>query len=125
MRVSIQHSQKTTGLLVRHAHYCVALSVQFTEEEHHVLRQLKDVIILERGPDSLRHGKFTPEEETQLHETFSLKASDLLRRTDSYYFATPGEAHAYEQTLKDSLRQFKSYLEANAVPPSGSDVFEL
>lgn len=125
MRVSIEHHQIQTGLFSRKTHYAVSVSVEFNNEEKHVIRSLKNVIILDRGPDSQRQGKFSPEEEETLHSAFCLKLSDLGRKKDTYAFAAASEAKQYDAELREALANLKTYIENNATAPAGTDTFEL
>lgn len=126
MRVSIEHHQIQTGLFSKKTHYAVSVAVEFNNEEMHVIRTLKNTIILERGPNSRNEGKFTAEEERTLHDTFCLKISNLVRgKKDTYCLATPHEAKQYDAQLREALTNLKNYLDNNATAPAGTDTFEL
>ena len=126
MRVSIEHTQETTGIFSKQTHYVVSVTVLFSEEEKHVLKPMKDAIVVDRGPDSKRQGKFSAAEEEELHDAFCLKVSDLLKgKTDRYTFASPAEAKEYDALVRASLQNVKDHIINNAEAPSGTDTFEL
>jgi hypothetical protein len=126
MRVSIEHSQATTGLFLKTNHHVVSVTVIFSEEEKHVLKRHGDAIVVERGPDSERQGKFTAAQVADLGDAFSLKISTLLRgKADRYTFSTPGEAKEYDELVRGSLQNLKNYITNNSVAPTGTETFEL
>ena len=126
MRVSIDHSQSTSGIFKKKTHYAVSVTVNFSEEEKHVLSGQRDAIVVDRGPDSEREGKFSLAEQEDLHNAFCLKVSDLIRgKPDRYTFSTPAEAKQYVELVRGSLQNLKDYITENSEAPSGSDSFEL
>ncbi len=54
MRVSIEHTEKKTGLIRKKTHYCVTCKVNFSEEEKQIIKQrdLGETVVLERPYNS-------------------------------------------------------------------------
>jgi hypothetical protein len=126
MRVAIEHTQKTTGLFSKTTHYVVSVTVQFSEEEKHVLKKLGDAVVVEREPGSQTKPFANAEEAAILGKHLNLKVSDLIKgKTDSYSLATPGEAKEYDSNLRASLQNLKGYISNNTAALSGKDTFEL
>jgi hypothetical protein len=125
MRATIEHRQKTTGLVSKTTRYQVALSIQFEPDELAVIKKLgwKDAVVLERQPDNKRN--FTPDELRDLGPCFYLKMSTLLKGEDVYTLDTPREAKEYDELLKDTLRNLKANLEGNQTAPQGKETIEL
>jgi hypothetical protein len=125
MRATIEHRQKTTGLFSKTTRYQVALSVQFEPEELSLIKKLgwKDAVILKRDPDNKVN--FSPEELADLGPCFYLTMSKLLKGEDVYTLDTPSEAKAYDELLKEGLRNLKANLESNQTVPQGKETIEL
>lgn len=127
MRVTIQHGEKTTGMLRKKTHYTVALAVQFSAEELETIkkRKLSDAIVMERDPgsDSKIDADYVAKNDFGDH--FYLKISTLMKGRDVYACSTPLDAKDYDIRLKDRLRVLKSYLEGNADASQGAETFEL
>ncbi len=126
MRVAIEHTQKTTGLFSKTTHYIVSVTVHFSEEEKHALKNAGDAVVVEREPGSQTKPFANAEEAAILGRHLHLKVSDLLRgKTDSYSLASPAEAKTYDANLRASLQNLKDYILANTEALSGKDTFEL
>jgi hypothetical protein len=125
MRVSIEHGQKTTGLFSRTTWYTIKTVVQFTPEEKDVIKRakLKDSVLLERVNERQAKGLSNAEFETLKHHYY-LRVRDLIAG-DVFEVATPVEAKAYEEELKEALNNLKAHLEANETAPSGRQTFDL
>ena len=135
MRVSISHGEHKTGLLLGKKRHTVTVSVQFSDEELHVIknRDLGNDIILERDPPvdakvtEVKGVGSALKVVSGMGKTvngFHLRIKDLMNGSDTYTLTTPVEAKVYEDELIEKLRVLKSYLEGNA--EGGSDKsFEL
>lgn len=119
MRVTIAHSQKTTGLIFRTTYHVVETTVEFTDEELDVIqeRKLSSIIVMERRPPS--------DSNERLRRDYDLKIGNLTRGTDSYALDTPVEAKNYDHELRGRLKVLKDYIDGNAEVVPGSDTFEL
>lgn len=123
MRVNIEHSTKTTGLLRKTTHYVVTLTVEFTDEEKHIIRERrlgKDVIMERDIPSDKDPAKFA-----KVADAFHIRIQDLLRGPDSYALSTPLEAKAYEAELTEKVTLLKSYIDGNRSVEQQSTTFEL
>ncbi len=127
MRVSIEHRERTTGLLRRTTQYEVVTKVDFSDEELAIIqhRRLENTIVLERSPDRIHASKFTQQELADLADQWHLKIKSLMKRgPDVHTLDTPIEAKQYEHDLTGALRQLKVYIEGNATV-GGAKTFEL
>ena len=122
MRVTISHNAKTEGMLRKITYFEVTVAVQFTSGEHQVIGacDLGEVTVLERPPQASIRKRATSD-----GDIFNLRVSSLLRGPDAYTCETPLEAKNYDAQLREALPKLKAYLDANATPMSGSDMFEL
>ncbi len=123
MRVNIEHSEMTTGLLRKTTHYVVSVAVEFSDEEKHIIKSndLDKTIVLERGVPSDRNAaKFDG-----MEDIFNLTIRRLLQGRDSYALSTPAEAKQYEQVLTEQLRALKNFIDENAGIEERSTTFEL
>lgn len=141
MKVSITHSEKSTGLLMRRSLHGVSVHVTFSEEERSIIehRNLKYDVVLERGYSAdVSEKQARKQEKRGLGRqivTAAIKGADanstnltinkLLRGPDLYFLATPLEAKEYEEELKKRLVQLKSYIDGNAEVSEKSSSFEL
>lgn len=127
MRVSIEHSEESMGLLFKKPLYAVTATIQFSEEELAIIktRRLKDFVVLERDWQA------TLQKKVEAHPEYwatlappHLKVSDLVKGRDTYTFFTPIEAKSYENKLTDGLKQLKQFIAGNAATAE-SKTFEL
>lgn len=126
MRVAIEHTQKTTGFFSKTTHYIVSLTVQFSQEEKHILKKAGDAIVLRREPDTQTKPFANEEEAAILGRHLHLTVSKLLKgKTDAYSLASPAEAKQYDNNLREALQDLKNYISANSEVVSGKDTFEL
>ena len=124
MRVSIEHSQKQTGLFSKTDHYLISVTVEFSEAERHILKKSEDFVVLERGPSSTNR-KLTAEEQEEFYNVLCLRISDLLKGTDTFAVLSPAEAKTYDASLREALKDLKAHIESNSSAPVGADTFEL
>ena len=124
MSVSIEHSESTTGLFAKKTFHVVTLSVEFSEEEKHIIaqRKLEKDLILERGVPADRN----PREFDGLEDVFNLRIGTLIRnRFDKYAFTSPLEAKQYEAKLRELMPDLKAYIMGNQGIEQKSASFEL
>ncbi len=119
MRVTIAHSEKTTGLIFRTTRYVVQTTIEFTDAELDVIegRKLSSVVVMEREPPS--------DSNERLRQDYNMTIGNLTRGTDTYALDTPIEAKNYDNELRGRLRLLKDYIDNNAEAVRGSDTFEL
>ena len=138
MKVTLSHSEKTTGLIRKTTHFGVTLEVQFDPSELAVIRErkLERTIVVERD--------YPSDVDAEKHESrglarklataavagidanhFDLTISKLMKGPDTYYLATPLEAKDYEQRLRDQLPVLKDYIVGNEGIEQKEDSFEL
>lgn len=118
MRVTIEHKEKTTGLVFKKTHYEVHTTVVFSELERQVIEQraLQKRIIMERIPSTAK-----PSDDPNW---FTLTIAKLMRGTDVFTVSAPSDAKEYELELKASLKELKEFLDQNETT-GGSETFEL
>ena len=137
MKVTINHVEKTQGMIFKKTLHGVELSVAFNEEELAIIRErkLEGDIIVERGvPADVDAEKHANRGLASKLATAALSGADanhfhltigkLMKGTDTYFFETPLEAKEYDEHLRDTLPNFKNYLLANAEKGEGGS-FEL
>ena len=113
---------ETSGGLIRKVPYCeVTVTVQFGPQERGAIQKygLEDVTVLDRAPPANVRNAPDPE------DLYNLKIQHLVRGSDSYLCATPVRAKAYDYDLRNSLEKLKAFLDANATPLTGQEVYEL
>lgn len=141
MKVTINHVQKTTGMIRKTTHHGVALRVEFNAEELAVIRErkLEKDIVLERGyPSDMSDAAIEKHEGKSLKRKlltaavsgtdalhFNLTISKLMKGEDVYFLSTPVEAKAYEAEIKDKLVQLKDWIMGNAEVETETASFEL
>lgn len=141
MRVSIDHLEKTTGLLRKSTLHGVQVQVTFSEEERSVIEQrdLKYDVVLERGYSAdISEGKAIAQENRGLGRklltaavsgadanTTHLTINKLMKGPDLFFLETPLEAKVYEDQLKAGLVQLKNYIVGNEGVEEKSTSFEL
>lgn len=141
MKVTINHVQKTTGMIRKTTHHGVAVRVAFSAEELAVVRerQLEKDVILERGyPSDMSAGAVEKHENKGLGRTlltaavsgsdalhFHLTVNKLMKGEDVFFLSTPVEAKAYEDELKAALVQLKDWIVGNAAVETETESFEL
>jgi hypothetical protein len=127
MRVSIEHNDKTHGLVFKVHQVEVAVTVIFAEEELAVIRSRKlgDTVILERQADARTAEKLGAEYLASVAEGFHLRVKDLVKgKPERFTFDNPLQAKAYEQKLKAALTDLKAFLTGNAETGTAT-TFEL
>jgi len=119
MRVSINHSEKQTGVFRKTTHYIVTVKVDFSEEEKAIIKQrdLKSTVIMTRSTPSHIN--------TSIDDIWDLTISKLLSGPDDYGLETLAKAKDYEEVLIDSLKELKDYISANEEVEEKSKSFEL
>ena len=125
MRVSIEHSERTTGFFSKKTLYDVMVKVEFSEEEQAIIkkRDLKDAIIVERKASA---GREADVEKMGLHDAVHLKIWHLLNgKGNAHSFHTPQDAKAYEAKVKEAMPKLKSYIMDNETIENTSTSFEL
>ncbi|MEO9894791.1 MAG: hypothetical protein ABJD13_02510 [Paracoccaceae bacterium] len=141
MKVSIDHKEKTTGVLRRTTLHGVQVHIQFSEEERAVIeaRGLKYDVVLERGYSAdVSDAKAIKQENRGLGRKLlnaavnggdanntHLTINKLMKGPDLFYVSTPLEAKAYEDELKEKLVLLKGYIVGNERVEEKSSSFEL
>ena len=123
MRVSIDHGEKTEGLVFKKNYYTVTVKVEFSEEEKQIIKQRKvsGFTVLKRGVPANQDAR----KAVGIEDIYDMRISALLSGADTYFLATVGEAKAYESDVKDALVQLKAFLQDNAGIEQKSTSFEL
>lgn len=141
MKVSIEHKEKTTGMLRRTTLHGVEVSIKFSDEELAVIetRDLKYDVVLERGYSAdVTDAKAIKQENRGMGRrllnaavngadanTTHLTINKLMKGPDLFYLTTPLEAKAYEDELKEGLVQLKGYIVGNEGIEEKASTFEL
>ena len=137
MKVTIEHVEKSAGMLRRTTYHGVEVKVEFNAEENAIIekRALWNDIVLEREADVLtdadKHAKkglarklaqaaISGKDSLNFHLTVR-----KLAHGDTYWLTTPVEAKGYEAEVKDMLVQLKDYIMGNERIEQKSDSFEL
>jgi hypothetical protein len=129
MRVSIDHKEKTMGLVFKKTKHAVVVTIQFTEQEQAIIRQrkLNDYVIIKREWDATMKEKAEAHPEHYNHPDMKpphLFIKDLVKGPDTYVLDTPIEAKQYEARLVEGLKTLKSFIEGNQTVAE-SKTFEL
>lgn len=141
MKVSIQHKEKTQGLLRRSTLHGIEVHVTFSEEERSIInaRGLKYDSVFERGFSadvpptkaekqanrSLGRALLNAAVNGKDANTTNLTINKLMQGPDVFYLTTPLEAKEYEAALTDRLVGLKDYIMANEGVEEKSSSFEL
>lgn len=141
MKVSIEHTEKTTGVLRKTTLHGVQVHVQFSEEEKAVIegRDLWYDVVLERGYSAdVSDSKAIKQENRGLGRALlnaavngrdanstNLTINKLVKGPDLFFLETPLEAKAYEDQLKNGLVTLKDYIVGNERVEEKSSSFEL
>ena len=141
MKVSINHREKTIGMLRKTTLHGVEVAVTFSEEERSVIesRDLKYDVVLERGHSAdVSDAKAEAKESRGLGRRLltaavsgkdanwtALTINKLVAGPDLFFLTTPLEAKTYEAELKDRLVQLKDYITGNTAVEETSTSFEL
>lgn len=123
MKVDIEHEEITRGMLRKKTYYKIKCNVQFSEEEKAIIKEgdLDGVIVMERPPSA--DIKVSANDEA---EWFYLRIGALNNdKWDEFCVDTKSDIAIYEEELKGSLKQLKTYLEANGNTDTSSKSFEL
>lgn len=141
MKVTINHVQKTAGLIRKHTFHGVSVRIEFNAEELAVIkeRKLGGDIVLERGyPADMsemaaqKHANrglgrklLTAAVSGADANNFDLTVNKLMRGEDVYFLGTPMEAKEYEEQLKNGLVTLKNWIVGNAEVEKETSSFEL
>ena len=141
MKVSIDHTEKTNGILRKTTLYGVQVHVHFSEEERSIIEQrdLRYDTVLERGYSAdvsdtkaekiesrgLGRRLLTAAVSGVDANTTNLTINKLMKGPDLYFVTTPLEAKEYEAELKNRLVQLKDYIVSNESVSETSSSFEL
>lgn len=141
MKVTINHVQKTTGMIRKTTHHGVAVRVDFNAEELAVIRErgLERDIVVERGYSSdVSEGTAQRNENRSLGGALlkaaisgadsmstNLTVTKLMNGEDVYFHMTPVEAKEYEEILKNGLVNLKGWIEGNTEVEKETSTFEL
>ncbi|MEM6913753.1 MAG: hypothetical protein AAF511_07225 [Pseudomonadota bacterium] len=141
MKVTINHVQKTTGMIRKTTHHGVAVKVEFNTEELTVIRErrLERDVVVERGYSSDVSDSAALRSENRSLGGKLLKAAvsgadsmsthltvtKLMKGEDVYFHPTPVEAKEYEALLKEGLVTLKAWIEGNAEVEKETATFEL
>lgn len=127
MRVSIEHINKSSGLIFKKHYIEVAVTVVFSDEEQAVIRsrKLKEYVVLKREPDMLTVERLGAKDAAQFAETYHLRIKHLASgKPDKYPFETPIDAKNYEADLTAALKMLKEFIGANS-ETAGAKSFEI
>ena len=141
MKVTINHVQKSVGMIRKKTHHGVSVRVQFNTEELAVIRErhLEPDIILERGYSSdLSDSKIEKRENSGIGKKLlkaavsgtdalntNLTVTKLMKGEDVFYLPRPMDAKEYEAELKEGLVRLKGWIEGNADVEKETATFEL
>ena len=141
MKVTINHVQKTAGLIRKTTFHGVSVRIEFNAEELAVIseRKLGHDIVLERGyPADMsdmaadKHANrglgrrlLTAAVSGKDANDFNLSVNKLLKGEDLYFLGTPMEAKEYEGMLKDGLVTLKNWIVGNTEVEKETATFEL
>ena len=141
MKVTINHVQKSSGLIRKTTYHGVAVRVEFNAEELAVIqeRRLEKDVILERSyPADMSDGQIEKHANKGLGSRllkaavsgtdalhFHLTVNKLMKGEDVYFLGTPLEAKAYETELKEKLVVLKDWIVGNAEVERETASFEL
>lgn len=122
MRVSIDHKEVSTGLIMKKTYHEVKLTLVFSNEELAIIKQrrLENDVILERDiPADVKPSSVANP------DIFHLTIGKLVRKgEDTYVTASPLDAKVYEERLVERLKVLKDYIVGNA-EVGQSKTFEL
>lgn len=121
MRVSIEHSTTTTGMLKKKTHYVVTVTVKFSPEEMKVLNDvdLGDIGVLDRPWTSVS----TPPQDG---ETQPLLIKFLMTgQPNAHAFTTPGDARDYAEAVEAKMPELKGLIEHNHPITDPKKTFDL
>ena len=121
MKITIEHDTVTLGLFRKKTHYRVKCTVQFSQEELHVIKSkdLGDKIVLNRPPMSVLNS--APDADID-----ALRIRHFISgKGDTHTFATPGEARDYDEEVKEGLPKLKAFIENNSDIKETKTSFEL
>lgn len=141
MKVTINHVQKSAGLIRKTTFHGVSVQIEFNSEELAVIneRRLGHDIVMERGyPADMsdmaaqKHANrglgrklLTAAVSGSDANDFHLSVNKLMKGEDVYFLGTPAEAKAYEGELKNGLVELKGWIEGNAEVEKETATFEL
>jgi len=141
MKVTINHVQKSVGLIRKKTHHGVAVKVDFNASELAIIRErhLERDYILERGYSSdVSQSQIEKQESRGVGKTLlkaavsgfdsmntNLSVQKLMKGEDVFFLLTPMEAKEYEEELKAGLVRLKGWIEGNAEVEKETTSFEL
>jgi len=141
MKVTLNHVQKTTGLIRKRTHHGVSVRVEFNAEELAIIRErnLEPDVVVERGYSSdISDSKAEAHANRGLGRKLlavavegadanftNLSVRMLMKGEDVFFLETPMEAKDYEAHLKEQLVKLKGWIEGNAEVEKETATFEL
>ncbi|RLJ60753.1 hypothetical protein BCF46_0959 [Litoreibacter meonggei] len=141
MKVTINHVQKSSGIIRKTTYHGVAVRVQFNAEELAVIRerQLEKDVLLERGyPSDMSDNAINKHANRSLGKKlltaavsgadslhFDLTVTKLMKGEDVYFLGNPMEAKGYEEELRNGLVRLKQWIVGNAEVEKETASFEL
>ncbi len=137
MKVTINHTEKTTGMLRRTTHHGVYVKVDFSAEEAAIIQQRsleKDVVLERDYPSDVDPEKHESKGLARKLAQAAVAGADTLhyhlnirklRDGDTYFMSSPLEAKTYETVLKEKLVELKGYIMGNQGIEQRSDSFEI
>lgn len=141
MKVTINHVQKTSGMIRKTTYHGVSVKVEFNAEEVAVIRErgLEPDIVLERGYSAdLSQAQIEKQENRGVGKTLlkaavsgfdsmstNLTVAKLMKGEDVFYLGRPVEAKEYEEEVKAGLVRLKGWIEGNAEVETETSSFEL
>lgn len=137
MKVTINHTEKTTGMLRRTTHHGVYVKVDFNAEEAAIIQQRsleKDVVLERDYPSDVDPEKHENKGLARKLAQAAVSGADTLhyhlnirklRDGDTYFMSSPLEAKTYEAVLKEKLVELKGYIMGNQDIEQKSDSFEI
>lgn len=127
MRVNIQSNEKTTGFIRKSTHVEFSATIDFSEEELHVIKKhgLDKKMLCEKPQSDIvvkRLGALADDP-----GMFQLKVATLIReRPWTYDLDDHAQAAELKHNLTEGLKLLKKHIEANAAGADGqSETFEL
>lgn len=141
MKVTINHVQKTAGLIRKTTFHGVAVKIDFNAEELAVITERKlgiDVVLERDYPADMSDAAVEKHANRGLGRklltaavsgadanNFDLTVNKLMKGEDVYFLSTPMEAKQYEEQLKNGLVNLKGWIVGNAEVEQETSSFEL
>ena len=137
MKVKIEHTEQSKGMLRKTTYYGVKVQVEFSAEERAIIekRNLWNDRVLDRDADALtdedkheQKGLARKLAQAAISGKDSLNFHLTVRKLgngDTYWLTSPVLAKDYEAQVKDGLVELKDYIMGNEKIEQKSDSFEL